>query len=669
MPMATPENLFALQTEQRNTKSLDIDQVPTLDLCQIINAEDATVSEAVSKCIPVIAAAIDCLAARVQSGGRVIYVGAGTSGRLGVLDASEIPPTYSAPEGQFVGIIAGGDAALRHAQEGAEDDLAAAVQDLKALQLTGAVDSLIGIAASGRTPYVLSCLSYAKGLGCATIGVACARPSAMSTSGDVDFMIDAVVGPEVVTGSTRMKAGTATKLVLNMLSTGTMIKTGKTYGNMMVDLRATNFKLQQRSRNILRAICGTQCPDSDADLDALLASCQGSVKLAIATIGLGTSVEEAKRRLEDAGGVLANVLKKPPHEYTKSQPTADSRAPEYVLCVDGGGSKCAAVVTSADGQIGYGEGPGCNVTDIGVESAFQSISLAIQRACDSHSTVRAGPWTPDLFSSIWIALAGHDRKEVAVTVDAMMEKLFKRSLGATLRVTNDIELLAVSAAEKNEASSAIVLVAGTGSIAMAFQRQGNGFVRSGRSGGWGHLLGDDGSGFDIGRQAVRLALSAVDEFNNRSRSRSRSLDDDKPFAPTALVQRIFDSFCLHDATQPTLDLLSSVLSSASEVEKKKQIAQVAGLVIDASAVDVQAKNIVQKAVNSLVGLLDPLIRSGQIDLSTSNLVLAGGLMQSPVFVDAFKEALHVAEFSFRNIQVVNQPAILGAHHLLRMQQG
>ncbi|KAH0846518.1 hypothetical protein AYO21_10130 [Fonsecaea monophora] len=667
MPMATPENLFALQTEQRNAKSLDIDQVPTLDLCQIINAEDATVSEAVSKCIPVIAAAIDCLAARVRSGGRVVYVGAGTSGRLGVLDASEIPPTYSAPEGQFVGIIAGGDAALRHAQEGAEDDLAAAVQDLKALQLNGAVDSLIGIAASGRTPYVLSCLSYAKSLGCATIGVACARPSAMSTSGDVDFMIDAVVGPEVITGSTRMKAGTATKLVLNMLSTGTMIKTGKTYGNMMVDLRATNFKLQQRSRNILRAIGGTQCPDSDADLDAVLARCQGSVKLAIATIGLGTSVEEAKWRLEDAGGVLANVLKKPPHECTKSQPTADSRAPEYVLCVDGGGSKCAAVVTSADGQIGYGEGPGCNVTDVGVESAIQSISLAIQRACDSHSSVRAGPWTPGLFSSIWIALAGHDRKEVAITVDDMTAKLFKRSLGATLRVTNDIELLAVSAAEKSEASSAIVLVAGTGSIAMAFQRQGNGFVRSGRSGGWGHLLGDDGSGFDIGRQAVRLALSAVDEFNNRSLH--RSLDDDKPFAPTALVQRIFDSFCLNDPTQPTLDLLSSVLSSASEMEKKKQIAQVARLVIDASAVDVQAKNIVQKAVNSLVRLLDPLIRSGQIDLSTSSLVLAGGLMQSPVFVDAFKEALHVAEFSFRNIEVVNQPAILGAQHLLRVQEG
>jgi N-acetylmuramic acid 6-phosphate etherase len=156
-----------------------------------------------------------------------------SSPRLGILDASEIPPTFSSPEGQFIGIIAGGEAAIRHAQEGAEDDVAAAIRDLEALRLQGSVDSLIGIAASGRTPYVLSCLSYAKSRGCVTLGVACTQPSAMSRSGNVDFMISPIVGPEVVTGSTRMKAGTATKLVLNMLSTGVMIKIGKTYGNMV----------------------------------------------------------------------------------------------------------------------------------------------------------------------------------------------------------------------------------------------------------------------------------------------------------------------------------------------------------------------------------------------------------------------------------------------------
>ncbi|KIX98156.1 uncharacterized protein Z520_06236 [Fonsecaea multimorphosa CBS 102226] len=662
--MATSENLVALQTEQRNAKSLDIDQVPTVELCRIINAEDTTVSEAVSRCIPVIAAAIDCLAARVQAGGRVIYVGAGTSGRLGVLDASEIPPTYSAPAGQFVGIIAGGDAALRNAQEGAEDDIDAAVRDLKALQLNGALDSLIGIAASGRTPYVLSCLSYAKSLGCATIGVACAQPSAMSMSGDVDFMIDAVVGPEVITGSTRMKAGTATKLVLNMLSTGIMIKIGKTYGNMMVDLRATNFKLQQRSRNILRTICGSQCPDSDTGLDALLSSCQGSVKLAIATLGLGATVSEAKRLLEDAGGVLASVFKKPPNGCINGQTTTESHASEYVLCIDGGGSKCAAVVISADGQRGYGEGPGCNVTDVGVESAIQSISVAIQRACDAHSRVRAGAWTPDLFSSVWIALAGHDRKGIALSVDRVLEKLFKRPLGATLKVTNDIELLATSAATKHDSNSAIVLVAGTGSIAMSFQRRGESFIPVGRSGGWGHLLGDDGSGFDIGRQAIRLALSAVDDFNNRR----HELDADKTFAPTALVQRIVDSFSPSGTDTQDLDLLSAALSSSPDVQKKKRIAQVARLVIDASTDDAQAANMVQKAVECLIQLLGPLTRSGRIDTTTSSLLLAGGLMQSRVFTDAFKEALHAAKLQFKHVEVVNQPAILGAEHLLRLRK-
>ena len=226
-------DLSGLQTEGRNPASSNIDQVSALEICQLINHEDATVPNTVSKCLPVIAAAIDSLAERVRRGGKVIYVGAGTSGRLGVLDSSELPPTFSANPKQFVALIAGGDDALRHAQEGAEDDVEAAVRDLKTLNLDGKRDSLIGIAASGRTPYVLSCLQYARSLECNTIGIACSYPSAMSKCGHVDHMINAVTGPEVITGSTRLKAGTATKLILNMLSTGTMVKTGKTYGNIV----------------------------------------------------------------------------------------------------------------------------------------------------------------------------------------------------------------------------------------------------------------------------------------------------------------------------------------------------------------------------------------------------------------------------------------------------
>ena len=231
--MAHNNPLNGLQTEERNSQSTTIDKVSTERLCRIINTEDATVAYAVEKCIPVIAAATDALTSRVRQGGRVIYVGAGTSGRLGVLDASEIPPTFSASPEQFVGRIAGGDTALRSAIEGAEDSPDAAVRDLEVLHLDGDRDSLIGIAASGRTPYVLGSLIYAKAKGCITVGVACSAPSAMSTSGNVDFMINALTGPEVVTGSTRMKSGTATKLVLNMISTGIMIKVGKTFGNIV----------------------------------------------------------------------------------------------------------------------------------------------------------------------------------------------------------------------------------------------------------------------------------------------------------------------------------------------------------------------------------------------------------------------------------------------------
>ena len=226
-------DLSKLQTESQNPRTKSIDVASTLEICKLINDEDAAVPHAVEKCIPVIAAAIDAASPRIRAGGRLIYVGAGTSGRLGILDASEIPPTFSAPAGQFVGLIAGGDAAIRNAQEGAEDDVQSGVSDLKKLELDPERDVLLGIAASGRTPYVLGCLEYAKGMGCLTVGIACSFPSDMSRCGYVDHMISVVTGPEVVTGSTRMKAGTGTKLVLNMLSTGIMVRIGKTYGNMV----------------------------------------------------------------------------------------------------------------------------------------------------------------------------------------------------------------------------------------------------------------------------------------------------------------------------------------------------------------------------------------------------------------------------------------------------
>lgn len=288
-------------TEQRNPRSMDIDRRSTLEIVRIMNDEDATVAPTVRQALPAIAQAVDTIAARMARGGRLIYVGAGTSGRLGVLDAAECRPTFSVPDGLVVGLIAGGEGALIEAVEGAEDDAAAGRRDLEALGLT-ANDAVVGIAASGRTPYVLGALDYAAEVGAATIGVACNQPSAVLDR--VQIAIGLPVGPEVITGSTRLKAGTAQKLVLNMLSTATMIRLGKVYGNLMVDVQITNHKLAQRGRGIVAEVLGVEMEEAAR----LLEASGNRVKLAIVMGALGVSAEEGVRLLEQAQGRLASLL-------------------------------------------------------------------------------------------------------------------------------------------------------------------------------------------------------------------------------------------------------------------------------------------------------------------------------------------------------------------------
>jgi N-acetylmuramic acid 6-phosphate etherase len=288
-------------TESRNPASEQIDSLPPLDIVRLINAEDARVAEAVGREAEPIARAIEIIAERLQQGGRLVYLGAGTSGRLGVLDASECPPTFSVPAGMVVGIIAGGSAALTQAIEGAEDDRDQGARDLAAIGLS-AGDVLVGIATSGRTPYVLGGLAYARSLGAATIGLACNRGTELTAA--CDLMIAPVVGPEVISGSTRMKAGTATKLVLNTLTTGAMILLGKTYGNLMVDLRATNSKLVSRTRRIVAELTGL----SEASAKSLLAQCGGELKTAVVAQRLGISPELARERLSRHAGHLRAAL-------------------------------------------------------------------------------------------------------------------------------------------------------------------------------------------------------------------------------------------------------------------------------------------------------------------------------------------------------------------------
>jgi N-acetylmuramic acid 6-phosphate etherase len=294
-------SLAQLTTEGRNPASEAIDQMSALQIARLINAEDATVAAAVATQLEAIARAMEVIAERLKAGGRLIYLGAGTSGRLGVLDASECPPTFNSPPGQVVGLIAGGPAALTHSIEGAEDHPEFAVEDLKSISLS-AGDVVVGIATSGRTPYVLGGLAYARKRGAFTIGIACNEEASLISYADLP--ITPIVGPEVISGSTRMKAGTATKMVLNMLSTGAMVLLGKTYGNLMVDLQATNSKLVERSRRIVATVTGC----SPGEAERALAQCQGEVKTAIVALRCSVPPEEARRRLAQHGGRLRKAL-------------------------------------------------------------------------------------------------------------------------------------------------------------------------------------------------------------------------------------------------------------------------------------------------------------------------------------------------------------------------
>ncbi|ODT79798.1 MAG: N-acetylmuramic acid 6-phosphate etherase [Pelagibacterium sp. SCN 64-44] len=293
--------LDQLVSEGRNPSTMGIDQMVTRDILTTINAEDGTVAGAVEKVIPAIAEAVDAIVAAFNRGGRLIYMGAGTSGRLGVLDASECPPTFGVPYGMVVGLIAGGPDALMRAAEGAEDSGPAGAADLKAIDLTEK-DVVVGIAVSGRTPYVIGGLNYAREIGAVTAALSCNPASAIA--GIADIAISPVVGPEVLTGSTRMKSGTAQKLVLNMLTTASMIRIGKTYQNLMVDLHASNKKLLARAVRIVMQATECSAPEAEAALEKT----HNDVKLAILVQLTGLDVEAARATLQSAGGFLRRAI-------------------------------------------------------------------------------------------------------------------------------------------------------------------------------------------------------------------------------------------------------------------------------------------------------------------------------------------------------------------------
>ncbi|NOK86219.1 MAG: N-acetylmuramic acid 6-phosphate etherase [Chloroflexi bacterium AL-W] len=288
-------------TEQPNPKTAHIDQLNTLEIVQLINSEDQLVAHAVAEVLPQVARAVEAIATRLKRGGRLIYSGAGTSGRLGVLDAVECIPTFSAPPGMIIGLIAGGDKALTQAVENAEDNQQAGKDDLAALNLT-ASDVVVGIAASGRTPYVLGAIDYARQMSALTVGVSCNVPAPLLDV--VEIPIGVPVGAEVISGSTRMKSGTAQKMILNMISTAVMIKIGKVYGNLMVDVQVTNEKLARRARQLVMKITDVDEPTATT----LLQESGNRVKVAIVMFKQGITASQAQAALADVDGDLRQLI-------------------------------------------------------------------------------------------------------------------------------------------------------------------------------------------------------------------------------------------------------------------------------------------------------------------------------------------------------------------------
>ncbi|KAJ5108163.1 hypothetical protein N7456_004838 [Penicillium angulare] len=614
-------NLAKLQTEGVNPRTINIDRVSTLEMCTVINGDDHFVAESIVPCLPVIADAIDAMATRVRQGGRIVYVGAGTSGRLGVLDASEIPPTFAAPRSQFIGLIAGGDDAIRQAQEGAEDSDKAGEEDLAGLNLDPALDSVIGIASSGRTPYVLGCLAFAKKLNCLTIGVVCTSPSAMGLSGNVDYLIAPLPGGEVVTGSTRLKAGTATKMVLNMLSTGTMIRTGKTYGNMMVDLKASNLKLEQRSRNILRRASPKCASLSESQLDGLLKKCNRSVKLSILVAETGESVEECEERLAFVGGVLSEaLLTSSPHI-----PTIPQEQRRFVLCIDGGGSKCAAVIVDESNVLSYGSAGPCNLTDnaSNVDKIISTIVEATTDALEYHlpdvnnlTALSRKEFLQSCFRSVWVGLAGMDRSGLHDVLAPKLTELF--GLGDAsdvLKITNDVSLLTAAVPEDQNKPSILVMIAGTGSVAMRYNwTEIYGYHLVARAGGWGHLLGDEGGGYSIGLEAAKG--KGFGSRINATWSNGASL----------------------------LNLGKS--NTAKDI------------------IDQQISYIVEKTICRIA---DPR-SSGYVAPEQTELILAGGLMKNTRYQQILRQRLASQGLKFRGVHVVENAAEVAARHLVSRGQ-
>lgn len=617
------DSLQHLQTEARNPASSRLDELTAVEFVELMVREDSLVAPAVGLCTREIAEAIEIVTDRLSKGGRLIYLGAGTSGRLGVLDASECPPTFQTRPEQIVGLIAGGPGAMFQAVEGAEDNPELGAADLRTLNLT-ANDVAFGIATSGRTPYVLGAVQYARSIGAFTIGLACNQDAEIKR--EVDLAILPIVGPEVLSGSTRLKAGTATKLVLNMITTGAMVRLGKTFGNLMVDLKASNSKLKVRANRIVRTITGLD----ETAVEELLNRCQGEVKTAIVAHFGKLSVDDARARLQANG----NRVRLAVSELTPTSAPSQDRIhrlsrPDLVLGIDGGGTTTVAILASADtGEVlGRGTAGASNIQAVGVQTGLHALETCIDRAFHAAGIDRATT------AAACLGLAGIDRQEGLDVIHGWASRV---ALAERVTVANDATLLLAAGTPEGWG---LAVIAGTGSI--AFVRTPEGQI--GRCGGWGHLLGDEGSAYQITLLALRASCRAVDQCG----------------PATSLVERFNRRMGLR---QPA-DLIPAVYRGPWD---RTAIAGLCPMVLEAAdAGDQVAAAIIEKQALALARTASGAVKNAKLPLADLPIALAGGvLLGSQIYRETFISGLQSAGIQPGPVTCVDDPA-LGAVVLAR----
>ncbi|KAJ5882403.1 glucokinase regulator family protein [Penicillium soppii] len=668
------EGLGALQTEVPNVLAPSIDVLDTLGLCKAFNSEEAKVAPAIACCLSEIASLIEALVPRLRAGGRVIYVGAGNSGRLGFMECSELPVTFSTDEGQFHAIVAGGEQAILKAKEEAEDSEQDGSSQLEVLRVS-AKDTVLGISASGRTPFVCGALKVAIEHGALTAAITNTYSSVIEALG-VNHSVAALVGPEFIAGSTRLKAGSATKQILNMISTCAMVKLGKTHMGLMIDLRARNYKLQARGRRIIQQVCkgrplyildgrGQPQPrplrfidasQEDAALDNLITKCGGNVKLACAVAVSGLAPAHARHTLDRMEGNFRLFLESIEHMTPKCNMEYAGNE-ELFLSIDGGGTKCAVSIATRSQVIAQGWGGPCNFHSVPLDDLLGQIQIATLQAVSHLSqTYRYSDTQLPKFAAVWAGIAGlHHANQREALSDGLEKLLNLSSREGVLRLTSDSALLSACIGINDSVDRGIAVIAGTGSVATAFSKDPTGeFIQIGRAGGWGPLIGDQGSAFDIGKQALRALLSSL-ELSQGTEIRLTELESE----------------ILASVGHAKDELLSGILFS--DLQPKYYISDIAKVVTKLGfrkVPDLQALEILTSAARSVVQLIKPLAQKHICDPNISSLILTGALMNLPNF-----QALITGEMareqvpSFKAIVVVDNASAFAAQYLAQRAQG